>query len=236
MKLKHMEEWVKFLGRKKCTCILNSAVFSATNAIKVMWNGSWWLKLQLVLRDSVPDFLGRQLLVVAMAASLQEDPCGGWRAWFGWNGLDNVPWFLSKVGWANFPCLRMVALYYSLSLPHVWCSIWRWQNQTTFGFLWGHLSFMAFFFFITSEPINSSVLSCLPFSPGKNQMRSWHESGILVYPGRFGTGFHPGGLQGRRCVSPSTENSNNRRLELMPLTFPMKRATMWLVGGTLEGG
>lgn len=67
-------------------------------------------------------------------------------------------------------------------------------------------------------------------------MRSWHESGILVYPGRFGAGSHPGGLQGRRCVSPSTENSNDRRLELMPLSFPMKRATVWLDWGTLEDG
>lgn len=48
-------------------------------------------KLQLVLRDGAPDFLGWQLLVVAMAVSLQEDPCRGCRAWLGWDGLGSVP-------------------------------------------------------------------------------------------------------------------------------------------------
>lgn len=230
MKLEHMEEWVKFLGEKNAHASTIQLWFLLQMLLK-SWEMGLGDKLQLVLRDGAPDFLGWQLLVVAMAVSLQEDPCRGCRAWLGWDGLGSVPWLLSKVGWANFPCLRMVALYYSLSLPHVWCTIWRLQNQTTFGFLWGHLSFMAFSLYLLnlSTPLSCPAFglssSCLPLSPGKNQMRIWHESGILVYPGRFGMDCREG-----------AENSNDRRLEPMPLSFPMKRATVWLGWGTLESG
>lgn len=193
-------------------------------------------KLQLVLREGAPDFLGWQLLVVATAMSLQEDPCGGWRAWVGWDGLGSVPWLLSNVGWANFPCLRTVALITVCHCHTFDAAFGDYKTKPHLASSEGISVSWHFLYNFWTYQLRCLVLRLVFLHPASlfHQERTRGESGTsLVF-----WFIQAGSRQAPTLVDcrEGAENSNDRRLELMPLSFPMKRATVWLGWGTLKSG